>query len=83
MGKRYRRLTPEKRREIMRLAGRGATQQEIAAAVDLSLDSVRVVVVSLGGGRHQSTPPPRMRRLSLDERVRSGWDLSRACRCGP
>ena len=69
MGKRYRRLTPEKRREIMRLAGRGATQQEIAAAVDLSLDSVRVVVVSLGGGRHQSTPPPRMRRLSLDERV--------------
>jgi transposase, IS30 family len=69
VAKRYGRLTPEKRREIMRLAGRGATQQEIAGAVDLSMDSVRVVVVSLGGGRHQNTPLPRMRRLSLDERV--------------
>jgi transposase, IS30 family len=64
----YRLITPEKRREIMRLAARGATQQGIARAVDLSLDSVRVVVVSLGGGRHQKLPRGT-RRLSLDERV--------------
>jgi transposase, IS30 family len=64
----HRLITPEKRREIMRLAARGATQQGIARAVDLSLDSVRVVVVSLGGGRHQKLPRGT-RRLSLDERV--------------
>ncbi len=66
----YRRLTPEKRREIMRLAARGATHQEIAEAVELSLDSVQVVVVSLGGGRPPKTPPPPgTRQLSLDERI--------------
>jgi transposase, IS30 family len=65
----YRLITSEKRREIMRLAARGATQREIALAADLSLDSVHVVVVSLGGGRHPKTPARGTRRLSLDERV--------------
>jgi transposase, IS30 family len=87
VAKRYRRLTPEKRREIMRLAARGATQQEIAKAVDLSVDSVHVVVVSLGGGRHQKTSPRGTRRLSLDERVEirvgleQGLSLRAIARC--
>ncbi len=45
----WRRITPEKRRQIIRLAAKGVTQQQIAEVVDLSHGAVGVVVRPLGG----------------------------------
>jgi DNA-binding NarL/FixJ family response regulator len=45
----WRRITPEKRREIVRLAARGATYDQIAQSVDLSSSAVALVVKPLGG----------------------------------
>ena len=65
----WRRITPEKRREIVRLAARGATYDQIAQSVDLSSSAVALVVKPLGGViRREMWEPPRS-RLSLDERV--------------
>jgi transposase, IS30 family len=65
----YRRITPEKRRQILEMAARGATYQEIAARVDVSKGAVGIVVVPLGGVIRKEMWTPGSRRLSLDERV--------------
>ena len=49
MKKRYRKITPEKRREIIRLAAHGGTYRQIADTVDLSQGAVGIVVRPLGG----------------------------------
>lgn len=69
MAGRYRRITPEKRREIIRLASKGVTQEDIAGAVDLSRSAVGLVVRPLGGVIRKDMWDPGTRRLSLDERV--------------
>jgi IS30 family transposase len=69
VAQRYRRITAEKRREIIRLASRGASQQEIANAIDLSRSAVGLVVRPLGGVIRKQMWDPGTRRLSLDDRV--------------
>ena len=64
-----RRITPEKRREIIRLAARGATYQQIAEEVDLSHGAVGIVLVPLGGVTRKEMWDQGTRRLSLDERI--------------
>ena len=46
----YRRVTPEMRREVMRLAARGLTYKQILARVDTSVSRVTSVLRPLGGG---------------------------------
>ena len=48
MKRRWRRLSPEKRREIIRLAAHGGTYRQIADTVDLSTGAVGIVVKPLG-----------------------------------
>jgi transposase, IS30 family len=65
----YRRITPEKRREVLRLAARGATYQQIMDQVDLSMGAVGIVLVPLGGVIRKEVWAPSSARLSLDDRV--------------
>lgn len=65
----YRRITPEKRRQVLRLAAQGATYQQIAETVDLSRGSVGIVVMPLGGVIRKEMWEPSESRLSLEERV--------------
>src|SRR5438067_88350 len=70
MAKRHwRRVTPEKRREILAMAARGATINEMAAAVNRSTGSVANVLRPLGGVIRQELWQPCTARLSLDDRV--------------
>lgn len=70
MGRQWRRITPEKRREIIRLAAKGVSQRRIAEMVDLSNGSVWMVVKPLGGViRNEMWRPTGPCRLSADERV--------------
>ncbi len=66
---RYRRITPEKRRQIIRLAAQGATHREIAEAVDLSNGAIWMVVKPLGGVIRKEMWDPSESRLSLEERI--------------
>ncbi|HZJ50790.1 MAG TPA: helix-turn-helix domain-containing protein [Actinomycetota bacterium] len=50
MTRRWRRITPQKRREIIRLARRGDTYRQIADELDISDTSVGLV---LSPGRYQ------------------------------
>jgi transposase, IS30 family len=65
----WRRVTPDKRRQIIRLAAKGATHQEIAESVDLSSSSVALVVGPLGGVIRKEMWDSGSRHLSIDERV--------------
>jgi IS30 family transposase len=65
----YRRITPEKRREVIRLAAQGATYQQIAETVDLSHGAIGIVVLPLGGVIRKEMWAPSSKRLSLDDRV--------------
>lgn len=69
MANRWRRITPEKRREIIRLAARGATYREILAQVDTSFGGIRLVLKPLGGVMRKEMWDPGGRRLSLEERI--------------
>ena len=69
MAGKWRRITPEKRRQIIRLAAKGATYRQIADAVDLSQGAVRIVVKPLGGVTRKEMWNQGTRRLSLDDRV--------------
>lgn len=65
----YRRITPEKRRQVLRLAAQGATEKQIAAAVDLSHGAIGIVVRPLGGVIRKEMWAPGSTRLALDDRV--------------
>ena len=69
MARHWRRITPEKRREIIRLAAKGATYKEIAQTVDLSIGGVGIVVQPLGGVIRKEMWDSGSRRLSINERV--------------
>jgi IS30 family transposase len=69
VAQKWRRITPEKRREILRLRAKGATYREIADAVDLSQGAVRIVVRPLGGVIRKEMWDPGSRRLSIAERT--------------
>lgn len=75
----YRPITPEKRRQIIKLAAQGATYEEIAKTVDLSTGGVGVVLIPLGGVRRKEMwAQPTGVRLSLDERVEIRLGLERS-----
>jgi transposase, IS30 family len=82
-GRSWRRVTPELRREVMRLGAQGLRVREIMARVGLSEGSVRRVLGPLGGVIRTETLAPTGRRLSLDERVEiavglgQGWSYRR------
>jgi IS30 family transposase len=67
--RRWRRITSDKRRQIIRLASQGATYRQIADQVDLSQGAVGIVVKPLGGVTRKEMWDPGTRRLSLDERI--------------
>jgi IS30 family transposase len=73
----WRRITADKRRQIIRMAARGHSVNDIAAAVDLSDGAVRIVVRPLGGVIRKEMWQPSDRRLSLDDRVEIRLGLER------
>ena len=80
---RWKRMPPEVRREVMRLAAQGLSHQQILARVDISKGSVQNVLRPLGGVIRKDMLAPTGRRLSLAERVEirvgleRGWSLRR------
>src|SRR5215469_8078154 len=79
----YRRVTPEMRCEVMRLAAQGLTYAQILARVDTSVSRVTSVLRPLGGVIRTDMLAPTGRRLSLAERVEirvgleRGWSYHR------
>lgn len=69
MAQRYRRITPDKRRAIIKLAAQGATDRQIAEQVDISKGAVWIVLKPLGGVVRKEMWDPGERHLSLDERI--------------
>jgi transposase, IS30 family len=80
--RKYRRITPQLRREVMRLAGQGLSYREILARVDMSMGGVGIVLRPLGGVIRQDMLEPTGRRLSLEDRIeiRSELDRGRSVR---
>jgi transposase, IS30 family len=78
-----RRITPELRREVMRLAAKGLSYRQILARVDTSRGSVGIMLRPLGGVASRDMLEPTGKRLSLEDRVEirlgldRGWSLRR------
>ncbi len=83
MERRWRRISPETRREILKLAAQGMTQDEIAARLDLWRNSVAYWLRPLGGVIRREMWDHGARRLSLQERVdiRLGLEQRLSLRC--
>lgn len=83
MARRWRRIQPETRREILRLAAQGMTQLEIARKLDLWDNSVRYWLRPLGGVIRKEMWDQGSRRLSLQERIdiRLGLEQRLSLRC--
>ena len=78
MGKRqWRRITPEVRREILRLAAKGVTIYEIADLVCRSHGAVQAVVFPMGGVLRRDSLEPVVGRLSAADRVEIRIGLER------
>jgi IS30 family transposase len=81
--KKYRKITPELRRHVMRLAAEGLSYRQILARVDTSSGAVRIVLRPLGGVVRKDMLEASGKRLSLEERVEvrlgldRGWSLRR------
>ncbi len=73
----WRRITPEVRREIIRLSAQGATHREIVRAVSRSLGAVGNVLRPMGGVIRPDAWQPSEGRLSLDDRVEIRLGLER------
>jgi IS30 family transposase len=68
--RRWRRITREVRREVIRLARGGATYQQIKGQLDLPAGTIGLILGPLGGVlRREQWEPPSGVRLSLDERI--------------
>jgi IS30 family transposase len=65
----WRRLTPDVRRQIIRLSSQGRTQREIRDALQVGLGTVWLVLKPLGGVIRKEQWQCSRFRLSLDERV--------------
>lgn len=75
--RKYRPITPEKRRQIIKMASTGATYRQIVDAVDVSVGAVAIVLVPLGGVHRKEMWAPAPGWLSLDERVEIRLGLER------
>ena len=67
--RRWHRITPEVRREIISLAAKGAGYEEIARVVGRSVGSISAILRPLGGVVRPGSGQPSRARLSLDDRV--------------
>lgn len=65
----WRRMTPEVRREVMRLAAQGCSYERIAALVGRGQGSVQAVLAPLGGVYRREMWEPVPGRLSAEDRV--------------
>jgi len=80
---RWRRLPPELRREVMRLAAQGLSYTQIQSRLDLSLSTLSRVLAPLGGVIRTEMLVVSGRRLCLAERVEirvgleRGWSYRR------
>ena len=70
-------FTPQVRREVMRLAGRGLTQAEVARQVGVSASGVGLMLRPLGGVIRQDVLEVTGRRLALEERLEIRIGLER------
>ena len=77
MARRWRRIPPETRREILRLAARGLTQKEIAEQVGVLDRSVCYWLQPYGGVIRKELWEPTPGRLSLDDRIEIRLGLER------
>ena len=69
--RRWHRIPPEVRREVMRLAASGHTYEEIRERVDISDGGITIVLRPLGGViRRDALAAPCGLRLSVEERQR-------------
>jgi transposase, IS30 family len=73
----WRRITPEVRREVIRLAAQGVPQRDIAQLVHRSLGAVGYVLGPLGGVIRPELWQVPAGRLSLDDRVAIRLGLER------
>lgn len=73
----YRRITPEVRREVLKLAAQGATYEEIKGKVDVSDGGIAIIVRPLGGVIRKELWAPSPARLSIDDRVEICLSLER------
>jgi IS30 family transposase len=69
VARRWRRIPPETRREILKLAAKGMTQQQIARTLDLWDNSVAYWLRPLGGVIRKEMWDQGSRRLCLQERI--------------
>lgn len=76
MPRQWRRITPEKRRQAIKLAAQGHTSVAIAEELNLGDRAVRFVLRPLGGVYRQEMWQPG-RRLSMDERIEIRLGLER------
>jgi IS30 family transposase len=68
--RRWTHLTPEVRREVMRLSAKGMTWREIVGKVSVGRRSVARILAPMGGViRPEMLASPTGKRLSLDDRV--------------
>ena len=77
---RWRRITPEMRRQVMRLAAQGCTWDQIQERVDTSRGGINIVLKPLGGVIRKEMLADRSgRRLRLAERVEIAIGLAEGC----
>jgi IS30 family transposase len=77
--RRWQRITPEVRREVIRLARGGASYRDIKGKLDLPVGSIGLVLRPLGGVlRREQWECPSGVRLSLDDRVEIQLGLEHA-----
>jgi IS30 family transposase len=70
VGRKRRRIDGELRREVIRLAAKGATYREILEVVDTSMGAITIVLKQWGGVTRSDTRwEPSPHRLSMDDRV--------------
>ena len=83
MERRWRRISRETRREILRLAAQGMTQRQIARQLGLWENSVAYWLRPLGGVIRKEMWDQGSRRLSLQERIdiRLGLEQRQSLRC--
>ena len=67
--RRWRRLTPEVRRDVLRLRARGKTYREIVREVDIAQGSVQAILRPVGGVIRREMLESPVRGLSVDDRV--------------
>src|SRR4051812_32501517 len=77
----WRRITPEHRREIIRLAAQGVSGREIARRVGRWETQIRAILRPLGGVIRPELWQVSAARLSLDDRVEIRLGLERGESC--